>query len=464
MSQQLRANELQYEGFPLEAVLERVFAERGPDASITSADRVRKGGIGGFFAKEVFRVTVAVEADAPARPPRSFATLGRIGVDPDDTDLDAGLDEIDPEDIDGALALDVAAERTAEEQKIWAMLAEVTRPTPVADQEPASPAAVPLFGRGRLESLGLTVQEPVQEEPVQHAPVQEEPSEDPLAWSTQFWMVDPEDTVGTDHEPYRFPTEFGEGVLAEALMSVPEVVTPIVSSGPIASTVLVAPPSRPPMEQQGSVVALRSRRVRRSFATQIHLDELIAEFEESAGRIPEIPDRGIVAIVGGRDEAIEVAEMLARQLRIDPDEVLLASPQAPIEIPSHVDATRLAATARYRCTPLAIVVVELVPGRLGHEWARTVLAGLRAEQVRFATATDRVVSQQQLAIAAVGGVDAVDLVDATSCPRPEAMLDLGVPVATIDGRRAGPEMWAATVLASNHRAAGTVDRSAAATR
>jgi len=74
--------ELRYEGFPLEAVLARVHAAHGADVTITGADRVRRGGFGGFFAREVFQVTVTVPVPTDAEP--NFVQLGRMSIFGDD--------------------------------------------------------------------------------------------------------------------------------------------------------------------------------------------------------------------------------------------------------------------------------------------------------------------------------------------------------------------------------------------
>ena len=64
-----------FDGPELDAVLARVRREAGPDAKIVSATKVRSGGLGGFFSKEAFKVTVelaeapAPEAAAPAPAP-----------------------------------------------------------------------------------------------------------------------------------------------------------------------------------------------------------------------------------------------------------------------------------------------------------------------------------------------------------------------------------------------------------
>ena len=61
------ASQLRFEGGELEELLERVRTEVGPDARIVAANRVRQGGIAGFFARQAFEVVVE---PAGRRPPR----------------------------------------------------------------------------------------------------------------------------------------------------------------------------------------------------------------------------------------------------------------------------------------------------------------------------------------------------------------------------------------------------------
>jgi len=53
--------QLQLEGPDLDELLARVRRECGPEARIVQADRVRTGGIAGFFSRERFEVLVDVE-------------------------------------------------------------------------------------------------------------------------------------------------------------------------------------------------------------------------------------------------------------------------------------------------------------------------------------------------------------------------------------------------------------------
>ena len=55
------------EGDNLESLLSRVRDEYGPSAQIVSAERMRTGGVAGFFAKERYELTVEL-AELTGRP------------------------------------------------------------------------------------------------------------------------------------------------------------------------------------------------------------------------------------------------------------------------------------------------------------------------------------------------------------------------------------------------------------
>jgi hypothetical protein len=60
------------EGSNLESVLEEVRNRFGETATIVEANRLRKGGVGGFFARERFEVVVDVDDEAPTVLPAEF--------------------------------------------------------------------------------------------------------------------------------------------------------------------------------------------------------------------------------------------------------------------------------------------------------------------------------------------------------------------------------------------------------
>jgi hypothetical protein len=73
------------EGDDLEALLERARAEGGPDARIVRAEKIRHGGLLGFFAKERFEVALEIPAPGDPRP----APAGAPGTPADTRTSDA---------------------------------------------------------------------------------------------------------------------------------------------------------------------------------------------------------------------------------------------------------------------------------------------------------------------------------------------------------------------------------------
>jgi hypothetical protein len=60
------ASQLRFEGPVLEDLLDRVRTEVGTGARIVAANRIRKGGVGGFFSKEHYEVLVESGASSTA--------------------------------------------------------------------------------------------------------------------------------------------------------------------------------------------------------------------------------------------------------------------------------------------------------------------------------------------------------------------------------------------------------------
>ncbi|MCP5027975.1 MAG: hypothetical protein GY929_16995, partial [Actinomycetia bacterium] len=57
-----------YEGEALESLLTEVRAEHGPHAEIIEAEKIRLGGIAGFFSREGFALTVEVPEPIDSEP------------------------------------------------------------------------------------------------------------------------------------------------------------------------------------------------------------------------------------------------------------------------------------------------------------------------------------------------------------------------------------------------------------
>ncbi|MFI2753224.1 hypothetical protein ACGIF2_07295 [Cellulomonas sp. P22] len=69
------------EGVDLAELMVHVRAEFGPTARIVSAERVRSGGFAGFFAKQRYELTVDVPDDAPQRPRAMRQPPAAVGLE-----------------------------------------------------------------------------------------------------------------------------------------------------------------------------------------------------------------------------------------------------------------------------------------------------------------------------------------------------------------------------------------------
>lgn len=76
------ATNLLLEGGDPEALLRQAYLEGGREARIVRAEKVRRGGVWGFFAREIFEVAVEIPEDRPVAPPAAPAPVARPAAAP----------------------------------------------------------------------------------------------------------------------------------------------------------------------------------------------------------------------------------------------------------------------------------------------------------------------------------------------------------------------------------------------
>lgn len=154
---------------------------------------------------------------------------------------------------------------------------------------------------------------------------------------------------------------------------------------------------------------------------------------------PPTPTEGVIAIVGGRAESVRVAVALAMRLGQSASDVLVAE-SGECDISPEEMAELGAESAWQRRTrgiaAVSVVIVVVSPGLAGHRWATRVLEELKPSQVRLAVAGWRPLDRLDQTIAGLGCVSVIDLVDSDAIENPAQLLELAVPVATIDERPA----------------------------
>jgi hypothetical protein len=126
-----------FEGTSIEAVLEEASAQLGPGMRIVEANRLRRGGIGGFFAKERFEVAVEVVEPTPEPVPAPAPVVERRRVIPPGVDPVLALAE---QASDDELASSLSTEQDAFAE-LLGRIAKDVQPEPIAPA-PRAPRVV----------------------------------------------------------------------------------------------------------------------------------------------------------------------------------------------------------------------------------------------------------------------------------------------------------------------------------
>ncbi len=134
-----------YTGPELSALLNQVRRELGAEASIVEANRVRSGGIAGFFAKEAYEVVAAPATRAPEEPPPPPLPSRAPVVAPEPVAVAEPMAVPEP--------VTVAEPTVVPEPVMVAEPAEdrTSAPVPVAEEPPAASSMAPI---GAIEVVG----------------------------------------------------------------------------------------------------------------------------------------------------------------------------------------------------------------------------------------------------------------------------------------------------------------------
>lgn len=391
-------HQLRYEGPRLEDLLSRIQQDHGPAARILAADKSRRGGVGGFFAKEIYEVTVEVEVEetldayvsaAAEAPSPAAPAIAAASVAPEAEPAAAGPDEWIEDDWTPGIASPVVdglhppahLDVTEGREEFAALLARLVAE---ADGD----------GDGRSQ-VDLTAASP---DPA--------PDPDPAA-------------PGHSHEP--------------ALPVVGPVVSSTHHAGPSASD--RRPLTRPDLGA-GPVV----------------LDRLLDQAASRLAPAPPVPRRGLVCVVGPRLDATRAAVALARAEGQLPEDVIIVPSRANDQLPpelvaTFVDQWRRQRSARPEMSGPVFVVIELCPVLDGYRWVNGVLASLRPAQIRLAATARWVLREIDNVRASAAIPDVLDVYDVSELTEPDRLLEAGVPVATVDSSPSSVAAWAAILLA-----------------
>jgi hypothetical protein len=457
------ASQRRFEGTVLEDVLDQVRRDVGSGARIVAANRVRRGGVAGFFAREHYEVIVEVpevehaHARVVTDPEERPSALGRVRVPSSILDLAEAVNDAER----AAPDIDLVDEsRPSTESAAFAdVLERITeaadggggaddadrRPdvslhaeTEDEDEEPAAGTGrpTPALGDGHSSRAGrpLAPEPPEGRNGGARRPARSNAraTRRGATVTSVLERVSSDDRAADDH------------------LGAAERETPAARRRGARRTEEVI--ERP--ENALVRLGVPARLVPRGVA----LRELQGALVETMSRLPApppLPDAPgvVVAVVGAGAEPVLLARELAEELGIDPDCVVLAVPQ-PLTggIPTWLQVCD-AATAeerrrswRRRAHP-TIVACSLPPGRAGLGWAREILDHLEPTCTWAIVDACWKCEDVQHWSDALGGVDVMALTNLEETVSPASVLDLGIPVGRLDDRVATPVAWAEMLFA-----------------
>ena len=437
-------------------MLARVKSEAGPDARVLEAKKVRDGGLGGFFSKERFVLTVELP-DAPTRRSRA----PRSGPEP----APAPDPEVEAAPPSSILEL---ADLMNEAEALETMIEPgIVRRHPVARHVEPEPV---------VWRSDLPVSEPLV--PVERAPEPlpstETPSFQSVLSRLAAEMPTPEeaqvaapdlDTVTLGFEPFDVASDV-ETLNIEDFRDISDDVRSDEHIDAEASDQKVEAPVHPAISTPETSPAVpseptlvRARRaptdIVRTAGTGLlelgvpaacipNLDVAFArgdirEAIRTALRLPRPPalplrNNSIIAVVGGLDDAVQLADQLADEPALNGAIVRVADGRTPISLGT-------AGLTRRRRRPNRTIVAVPSSG-MPSGWARDMLEELQPDLVWGVVPASRKTEDIASWAVGLGGLDVLALTDLEDTVSPASALRLGIPVGMLDGTHATPAAWA----------------------
>jgi len=389
------------EGPDLEALLARVPAEHGSDAVIVAANKLRTGGLGGFFTKEAFEVVVEVPArlEPPvitAAPPRGATTrppsTQRISTDAvgfagvlERMVRDAGIEDEAPRPIGPALA-------------------RSQHPPSSLDSSPPTSVV-----RSTASPLGATTDEHHRDE---------------------------------HHDDEFLPLQ----PLAVARRTAADRTPP-----PSLRSDLAIHPSLDQrwLAQIGLPTGIAARL---TTVSQDPVIELLHLMEQLTRPDPLPTGTGsVIVVIGHHSQALEVCERFAEQVGVNPEEVVVAAPSFVDEALSEdrrltsVDLAREQRRSWRRRGRPTLIALEAPLGRARSAWATHLLEAVEPTMVWGIVEASQKAEDIRDWARRLGGLDALAVTGLDDTVSPATVLGAGVPVGLLDGHEATASRWTAVL-------------------
>ncbi len=415
------ASQLRFEGGELEELLERVRNEVGPEARIVAANRIRQGGLAGFFAREGYEVVV--DADGVTTGGRGARGRRR--------------------------ARNAAAPNSTTDTE--------SAPEPRANANPPRQSvAPPVAPTSAAAASVLDLVEEVNEiERDQVIDLSDPPRPTLSTERNDFGTMLANLTRELDEEEASMPTTtVNDGPISPSAhyrrtTSDPTVATAPAAAAPAPPTGMPIAPGITPLPQGDARLLALGLPAELAPSTAVTGDLRTALCQRLA-QLPPPPllprTTGVViAIVGIGTAPIALARRLADELDIDPQHVLLATPEAMSDVSHPEEAEAFRRSCRRRAEP-TIVACSIGSGRAQLGWAHRILD--RLEPTITWAVVDGSIKAEDVGhrISLLGGVDVIAMTGIADTISPAAILGLGIPVGRIGSNPATPAVWADLLL------------------
>jgi hypothetical protein len=479
-----------FEGPDVEVLLARIRREAGPDAKINGAEKIRVGGVLGFFAKEHYRVLVEaadvrgvlrpVEAGRNRQPAHARAgrrdrrkgegravapapgsvvlrdaepTAPVPAVVRDDTDLFAALadatDDVnavyDVDDVTvtaGASTAPVAVGSDSFDAVLCRISATLDSPSPALTAASSAGGGGPATMEGTADrGVGTGTIEGTSAGGAGTSAGDGQGGRD---------HDGPGHGSGYDRHGYPTPdpgTVYAADLVPRSLASEAAQFLAGTAGGGAHGAVLDA-------LRRAGVDEEAVRAAAEALGRGAGAEALLLEAFSRLSAAPALPRRpgSLLVVVGAGPRAQALAEVLSTEVGSDPAEVPYASIDAAAAAAGHdrllvgtaEDAAELA--PGWRRGRVAVVAVDAALSGNHRSWAAHVIAALRPTAVWGVVDATCKAEDVRAWGEDLGGIDAVALENVDATVSPTAALGSGIPVVRLDGRPASAARWTATVV------------------
>jgi len=371
------SNALLFEGRDLEEVLGEARLCFGPDVEIEAANRVRKGGVMGFFAREWYEVW----ARSPEGDPNPALAL----IDREASQADGNPDSFQSM-VTNALAAQSGPDRfEAAMSQFFTTDGESGEP-----ERPARPVSGDIVARREPEAPAGGV-------------------------ATLERSRTRADVVAVTPEP--------------GLAVIPD------------TSAAIALEDAP----RGSSVFTPARTAR-----PVLLWQMLERIETATSMI-SLPESGVVVFIGDAELALPAVQALGQRENCWSSEVgvvtrrSLESVPAWLSIDSDEDLQARLPRWRRRAGVVPVIIDQPIDAP-NIDAALQILDLIDPAQTRLVTEAWRLPEQAGRLASRMGGIDAIDLVDTADAIDPLGMIDLDIPIGSVEGRPATADLLAAVWL------------------